>query len=91
MKYTKESVRVGPSRHGLGVFSLQSFAPGASIGPLPGEIIDNPEYSSDYCIELRAAVPWSPRLLSVSSTTVVSPIANWFSAARKRMTELPVI
>ncbi len=52
MEYTKEAVRVGPSRHGLGVFSLRLFTTGESIGPIRGEIMGDPQYSSDYCIEL---------------------------------------
>ena len=52
MEYTKESVRVGPSPHGMGVFSLRLFATGEVIGPIQGGCMDDPAYSSDYCMEL---------------------------------------
>ena len=62
MNYTKEAVRVGLSRHGLGVFSLRSFIPGEFIGPIRGEIMEDPQYSSDYCIDLgeRSLEPAAP-------------------------------
>jgi hypothetical protein len=58
----EESVRVGPSSHGLGVFSLRLFTTGEFIGPIQGEIVDDPEYSSDYCMELgeRSLEPSPP-------------------------------
>jgi SET domain-containing protein len=52
MEYTKESVRVGPSSHGLGVFSLRPFVADDLVGPIQGEIVENPQYGSDYCIDL---------------------------------------
>jgi hypothetical protein len=62
MEYTEESVRVGPSSHGLGVFALQLFTAGEYIGPIQGEIVDDPAYSSNYCMELgeRSLEPSSP-------------------------------
>jgi hypothetical protein len=51
MEYTKEGIRVGPSRHGMGVFALRPFTPGENLGPIRGEIIDDPDYGSDYGIE----------------------------------------
>ena len=52
MKYTKIGVRVGPSKHGQGVFALRRFTEGEQLGPLQGDIIDDPNYGSDYGIEL---------------------------------------
>ena len=62
MEYTKESVRVGPSRHGLGVFALRPFTTGEFLGPIRGEIVEDPEYGSDYGIELgdRTLEPAAP-------------------------------
>jgi hypothetical protein len=62
MEYSKEAVRVGLSRHGLGVFSLRRFTAGEFIGPIQGEIVEDPQYSSDYCIELgdRSLEPAAP-------------------------------
>jgi len=52
MEYTKEGIHSGPSRHGLGVFALRSFTTGDYIGPIHGEIITDPEYGSEYGIDL---------------------------------------
>ena len=62
MEYTKEAIRVGPSRHGLGVFALQAFSSGDFVGPIEGEVVDDPEYGSDYGIELgeRTLEPAAP-------------------------------
>lgn len=62
MEYTKEGIRVGPSRHGLGGFAMRSFIVGEFIGPIPGEIMEDPMYDSDYCIELgdRSLEPAAP-------------------------------
>ena len=52
MEYTKKAVRVGSSRHGQGVFSLRLFTTGEFIGPIHGEIVTDPEYGSNYGIDL---------------------------------------
>lgn len=52
MEYTKEEIRVGPSRHGQGVFALRPFAIGDYIGPIQGQIVSDPEYGSEYGIDL---------------------------------------
>ena len=62
MDYTKDDIRVGPCRHGLGGFALHAFATGDFIGPILGEIMTDPEYGSDYAIEVgdRALEPAAP-------------------------------
>ncbi len=62
MDYTKEDVCVGPSRNGLGLFSLRTFAAGDFVGPIEGEIMADPEYGSEYAMELgeRALEPAAP-------------------------------
>jgi uncharacterized protein len=52
MEHTNEGIRVGPSAHGLGVFSLRFFDANELLGPVEGEIMEDPQYSSDYCIDL---------------------------------------
>ncbi|MGO8745332.1 MAG: SET domain-containing protein-lysine N-methyltransferase [Thermoguttaceae bacterium] len=52
MKYRKEAVRVGLSRHGWGIFSLRLFVTGEFIGPIQGEIMEDPAYGSEYGIDL---------------------------------------
>jgi len=60
----KEAVHVGAAQHGLGVFALRSFTIGDYIGPIRGEIVADPDYSSEYCIDLgdgdRALEPTAP-------------------------------
>jgi hypothetical protein len=50
--YDKDHVRVGLSRNGIGVFSLQAFHAGQRIGPIEGTLMEDPDYESDYCMEL---------------------------------------
>lgn len=45
-------VRVGASRTGRGVFAGRHFRSGQYVSRISGRIIDDPEYSSDYCMEL---------------------------------------
>lgn len=52
MNFHQEGVRVGPCEFGLGVFSLRTFSPKRLIGHIPGEIHRDPDYGSDYCMEL---------------------------------------
>ena len=52
MEYAAEAVRVGPSAHGQGVYALRALAADDLIGPIQGQIVDDPQYGSDYCIDL---------------------------------------
>jgi len=52
MVYLDEGVRVGPSPNGLGVFSMRSFERHEMLGPIQGDVLDDPLYESDYCMEL---------------------------------------
>jgi hypothetical protein len=52
MEYSEQSVRVGASPNGLGVFSLRQFAANELLGPIEGRIMDDPQYESDYCMEV---------------------------------------
>jgi uncharacterized protein len=52
MQFPEQGVRVSPSTHGLGVFSVRSFVAEQRIGPICGQVIDDPSYQSDYCMEL---------------------------------------
>jgi hypothetical protein len=55
MEYTKEGIQVGPSRHGLGVFAARSFTTGEYIGPIQGQIVVDPDYGSEYGIDIGDA------------------------------------
>jgi uncharacterized protein len=46
------AVEVGPSRIGMGAFAADQFLPGEVIGEVSGFFIDDPDYGSDYCINL---------------------------------------
>lgn len=43
-------VRVGRTSYGLGVFSFALIEKGTPIGRVPGKLIHDPDYGSDYCI-----------------------------------------
>ncbi len=43
-------VRVGRTSYGLGVFSFAMIPQGTPIGRVPGRLIHDPDYGSDYCI-----------------------------------------
>ncbi len=47
------AVRIGPTALGRGVFARRRFRPEQVIGVIRGQVIDDPEYASDYCIELN--------------------------------------
>jgi hypothetical protein len=50
MDHGMESVRVGPSPHGLGVFSRRALHRRERIGPIEGRVIDDPKYESPFCM-----------------------------------------
>lgn len=60
MRRASRAVRVGPSEHGQGVFAKRSFAPDECIGEITGEVIDDPYYSSDYCMNLGETFTLEP-------------------------------
>jgi SET domain-containing protein len=48
-------VRVGPAACGRGVFAERRFRAGETIAEVHGEVILDPDYGSDYCIDLGGA------------------------------------
>jgi hypothetical protein len=44
--------RVAPARYGDGLFAARRFRAGRTIAAVAGEVIDDPDYGSDYCIDL---------------------------------------
>jgi uncharacterized protein len=52
MEYNDQGVRVDSSPNGLGVFALREFAVNELLGAIEGQIMDDAEYESDYCMEL---------------------------------------
>lgn len=58
-----KSVRVGATRVGKGVFARRRYPAEAVIGEIAGQIIDDPHYGSDYCMNIgdgRALEPAAP-------------------------------
>jgi hypothetical protein len=57
------AIRVGPARHGLGVFARRAIVEDEIIGEVTGAIIHKVGYGSEYCIDLdpgRVLEPDSP-------------------------------
>jgi SET domain-containing protein len=52
MKRASRAVRVGAASCGRGVFAQRRFAPEETIAEIQGEVICDPDYGSDYCIDL---------------------------------------
>ena len=48
----KLSVEAKKAKHGKGLFAKKRFRPGQQIGEFTGEFINDPDYGSDYCIDL---------------------------------------
>ena len=48
----EEGVRVGAAKYGLGVYATRSYPADVVIGQVEGDVVDDPDYTSDYCIDL---------------------------------------
>ena len=56
----ENEVRVAPAQFGRGVFALKRFTAGETIGRVDGEIIEDPTYESDYCMEMGDEIVIEP-------------------------------
>ncbi len=54
-------VRVGTLSYGKGVFAERSFSKGDLITVIEGEVIDDADYSSDYCMDLGGTLSLEPK------------------------------
>ena len=52
MEVSEEGIRIGAAKYGQGVYATQSFETAESIGRVRGYVVYDPDYFSDYCIEL---------------------------------------
>jgi hypothetical protein len=52
MKRPSRAVRVGPTPYGCGIFARRRFCAQETIGVIGGEVIDDQDYWSAYCIDL---------------------------------------
>jgi uncharacterized protein len=48
----RRAVYVGATPYGRGVFAQRRFAAGETVAEIHGEVISDPDYGSDYCIDL---------------------------------------
>ena len=55
-----EVVRVGRSRHGMGLFAVRELKIGEVVGELTGRVVEDSDYESDYCIEIDARISLEP-------------------------------
>ncbi len=60
-RFDKKTVRAKQSPIGKGVYACQDFRPGDQIGPVGGRVIDDPQYGSNYCIDLGHERSLEPR------------------------------
>lgn len=55
-----KKVTVEPARHGLGVFAERRLSARAYVGRIRGEVVADPEHSSDYCMDLGGGLALEP-------------------------------
>jgi uncharacterized protein len=58
-----DGVRIDAAKYGFGVYATRTFDAGEMFAHVEGKIIDDPHYSSDYCIDLGepfSLVPGAP-------------------------------
>lgn len=60
MAVSNPLVRVGQVPFGRGVFARQAIPAGATIGQVSGRVIYDPNYASNYCIDLGHPVSMEP-------------------------------
>ncbi len=53
-------VRVGRVPYGRGVFATRTFSRGELVAVIAGEVIDDADYSSDYCMDLGGTLSLEP-------------------------------
>lgn len=52
MDDTVEGIRIGDAKYGKGVYATKSFSDEEIVGQIQGHVIHDPDYTSDYCIDL---------------------------------------
>lgn len=57
---SKLPVIVEQARFGFGVFACRRFFTEAVVGKIRGQVIDDPDYSSDYCMDLGEGFSLEP-------------------------------
>lgn len=57
---TTAAVRVRKISYGRGVFAARDFRKGQRIAELTGRVIDDPDYASEYCVDLGGRFSLEP-------------------------------
>lgn len=60
MSIGRKLVRVAKVSFGRGVFAAQNIPAGTEVGQVTGRVIDDPEYTSAYCIDLGDSLSLEP-------------------------------
>lgn len=60
LKKNDPGVKAGPAKHGQGLFATRRFRKGQVIAEVPGRVIDDPDYTSNYCIDLGGTCSLEP-------------------------------
>jgi len=60
MNHLNATLKVGPARLGLGVFARRAIVTGESVGEVTGLVRDDPDYSTDYCMDLGGDMSLEP-------------------------------
>lgn len=59
-KEPPERIIIADTQVGKGVFAARDISSGVEIGRVTGTVIDDPEYSSNYCIDLGGPLSLEP-------------------------------
>ena len=81
------SLAIESTKYGLGVFAIQKFKKKELVGIVTGEILDDPDHSSDYCIDLGGDFSLEPdapfRFLNHSCEPNCQIVMEEFSKPKK--------
>ncbi len=55
-----EGLRIGDTPVGLGVFATRAFDAEEEVGEIVGQMFDDPDYASDYCVEVGPSLSLEP-------------------------------
>lgn len=59
-EFRQIGVRVGPARHGMGVFATRRLRGERELAKVEGEVIDDADYGSNHCMDLGGTLSLEP-------------------------------
>lgn len=86
----KIGVRVGDVPYGRGVFATRMFSKGEFVTVVEGEVIDDADYSSDYCMDLGGALSLEPNAPFRYLNHSCEPNAQLFVVPPERPDDEPI-